>query len=730
MVLALMFGGAVFGQGDGRPPFQAIPILGVTTTDEMVKTGDLANHAFRVNVVAGSGGGVSGTIGTLQGPTVAPAGAVDPSGFTASLSVSNTGALNVTCDNCSSSASTFAAPFPVFGGAIGFKDGGGMLASATVDNAGNQFVIASQSSSAWTVIATGTVTAHQGDTWTVQQGGSWTVNCSNCGGSSTTSYGATFPSAGVAIGVKDGSGVFASMVVDNASNLFVIASQSSSPWTVNATGTITAHQGDTWTVQSVQSGVWLVNATGTITAHQGDTWSVNCTNCSGASTTNFGSVFPSSGSAIGFRDGAGNFASATVDQSSNLFVIASQGQANANQPWFATGTISAHQADTWTVQAVQSGTWTVNATGTITAHQGDTWTVNCSNCSGTSTTNYAAAFPSAGLAIGFKDGAGRFASATVDNAGILLVTASQGTANQASPWYVRSGAAIGAAYPTSTVFPIGFKDGQGFLASATVDNTGTLTVIASQGAANSAQPWFATGTMNVHQQDTWTVQQGNAPWSINISQYGGTTVVNGGTSGLVGVGGPTASGSQASANPLRSGAVGRPTNKPTVTDGQVADLIVTGSSELWVRPDTSAATGTIAPGRVNMNGGMGRGGIATAVTVCDQFATVSLGWQAGNTQVITGIGSGQIHICSINLIVASATALSIFEGSGTLCNTNRTPIFGSTATFNGINLATNGGFTQGTGFGDIAVGQYTNSNICIGNSTSAGVTGGIKWTSY
>src|SRR4029077_14306631 len=126
-------------------------------------------------------------------------------------------------------------------------------------------------------------------------------------------------------------------------------------------------------------------------------------------------------------------------------------------------------------------------------------------------------------------------------------------------------------------------------------------------------------------------------------------------------------------------------------------------------------------------GGIGKNGVATAVTVCDQFATVSLGQQT-NVQVITGPATGQIHICSIMLIAASATAVSIFEGSGTLCNTNRTPIFGSTSTANGLNLATAGGFTMGSGVGDIANGQYTGTNVCIGNSTSAVVTGGIKWT--
>jgi hypothetical protein len=514
MTLAIMFGGAVFGQGgDPRPSAQTIPIMGIDTSGRFVLVGDLTNHALRVNVVAGSGSGVSGTIGQTFPTTVAPAGARDAGGFTASLTVTNAGRLNVTCDNCSSSAATFAAAFPANGGAIGFKDGGGMMASATVDNAGNIFVIASQSSSSWTVTATGTISAHQADTWTV-----------------------------------------------------------------------------------------------------------TCSNCSGASTTNFGAAFPASGSAVGFKDGAGRFASAVVDNASNLFVIASQGQANANQPWFATGTISAHQSDAWTVTAVPS-------------------------------TAFVATFPSVGYAVGFKDGVGRMASGTVDNA--------------------------------SNIF-----------------------VIASQGTANSGQAWF-----------------------VNLSQVNGTTTATAGVSGLLAVGGNTATGSQAAGNPVRVSGVVRFAT-PSYTDGQVQDFTLTTAGSLRTRDDASGATNTLAPGNVMVVGGWGKSATVTQVTACDNFATITMGWQSGNQQIITGAAGHQVRICSMLLITASATAISIIEGSGTLCNTNKSAIFGSAATINGLNLATNGGLTMGTGVGEIGRSQMTGNNVCIANSTSAVVSGGITWTRY
>src|SRR5207245_7548988 len=118
-----------------------------------------------------------------------------------------------------------------------------------------------------------------------------------------------------------------------------------------------------------------------------------------------------------------------------------------------------------------------------------------------------------------------------------------------------------------------------------------------------------------------------------------------------------------------------------------------------------------------------------AGSACDNYATVSL-TAAGNTQVITGTAGQSVRICSLVLVVASATAVSVIEGSGTLCNTNTTGLIGGAATGNGLNLASNGGLTMGTGLGEIAKVQQAGDNVCLGNSTAAVVAGGIKWTSY
>jgi hypothetical protein len=148
-----------------------------------------------------------------------------------------------------------------------------------------------------------------------------------------------------------------------------------------------------------------------------------------------------------------------------------------------------------------------------------------------------------------------------------------------------------------------------------------------------------------------------------------------------------------------------------------------------VRPDYSAATGSIAPSRVAVIGGYGQSANADPITACDNFATVSIS-SAGNTQIITGAAGQTVYICSINLVVSSATAVSMFEGAGSLCNTNKQGMYGGTATGTGWNLATNGGLTQGTGVGIIGKTGQTGQNVCIGNTTAAQISGGIMWTRW
>jgi hypothetical protein len=591
---ALMFGGAVFGQstgapgGDPRPDFQSLPIMGITPIDQFVKVGDITNHAFRVHIVANSvltsvnctncatsldaqnieqairdSLTTYGSIFPVYGVSVA---AIDPSGFTASLAVTNLGSLKVNCDNCTSTggtSSSFAAAMPTAGTAAGFRDSGGFMATASITNNNALLVEA-------LIPSTTNVAVRVGDA----ANNALRVNVvAGSGGGPSGTIGTAFPVTVAPAGFRDGAGRVASGVVDNASNLFVIASQSASAWTVIATGTISAHQADTWTV--------------------------TCTNCTGSTTSNFGSAFPAAGFA-NFKDGAGRMASATVDNASNLFVIASQGSSN----------------------------WTVTATGTITAHQGDTWTVGLSTGSNT----------------------------------IGAVTGPAATASQASGNPLRVGFVYRSVLPTLT-------DGQ--MTDAFVTSDGRL---------------------------------------------------------LVSPGGLAATGSQANGNPTRIGGVAQTTGR-ALTDGQLGDFSLTTTSDLRVRADTSAATGSIAPSRVQMMGGTGQSANPSRVIACDNFASVTLSSNV-TTLVISGSATQQVYICAMNFVVSSATAINLVEGVGSFCNTNVQGIFGGVSTASGWNLASNGGLTQGAGLGMIGKTANTGNNVCLQNSTSATVAGGISWTKF
>ena len=109
--------------------------------------------------------------------------------------------------------------------------------------------------------------------------------------------------------------------------------------------------------------------------------------------------------------------------------------------------------------------------------------------------------------------------------------------------------------------------------STTASQTGILI----QGAVTTAAPSYTTGQTSPLSLTTagfLRVDASGATSPVNLSQYGGNGVVNGGTAGLVGVGGGIASGGSNANNPVKIGGVFN-TTQPTVTSGQVVDIQTT-----------------------------------------------------------------------------------------------------------------------------------------------------------
>jgi hypothetical protein len=103
--------------------------------------------------------------------------------------------------------------------------------------------------------------------------------------------------------------------------------------------------------------------------------------------------------------------------------------------------------------------------------------------------------------------------------------------------------------------------------------------------------------------------------------------------------------------------------------------------------------------------------------------------QTGNTQLTTGTASKKIYICSIHVVVAAATNVALVEGTGTTCGTSTAGVggFGGATAATGWNFAANGGIALGNG--DAAVGAEGTAadNLCLFNSGSGQVSGGISY---
>jgi hypothetical protein len=103
--------------------------------------------------------------------------------------------------------------------------------------------------------------------------------------------------------------------------------------------------------------------------------------------------------------------------------------------------------------------------------------------------------------------------------------------------------------------------------------------------------------------------------------------------------------------------------------------------------------------------------------------------QTANTQLVAGTASKKIYICSIHVVVAVATNAALVEGTGSVCATGTAGVsgFGGATAATGWNFAANGGIALGNG--DAAVGAEGTSadNLCLFNSGSGQVSGGISY---
>ena len=123
-------------------------------------------------------------------------------------------------------------------------------------------------------------------------------------------------------------------------------------------------------------------------------------------------------------------------------------------------------------------------------------------------------------------------------------------------------------------------------------------------------------------------------------------------------------------------------------------------------------------------------GLLAGITVCDSFANIQ---QTAGAQIVTGVSGRRIYICSINLISATAQNVSVVAGTGTVCATTTVAVpglSGGATAATGWNLAANGGIAHGGGLGTIAKTTVNADNLCILQSSTGQVSGGLSYAIY
>jgi len=108
------------------------------------------------------------------------------------------------------------------------------------------------------------------------------------------------------------------------------------------------------------------------------------------------------------------------------------------------------------------------------------------------------------------------------------------------------------------------------------------------------------------------------------------------------------------------------------------------------------------------------------------YASIS---QTANTQLVAGTASKKLFVCSIHVVAAVAANVAVVEGTGSVCGTSTTGVsgFGGATAATGWNFAANGGIALGTGDSSLGAQGTSGDNLCVFNSGSGQVSGGISY---
>jgi len=146
-----------------------------------------------------------------------------------------------------------------------------------------------------------------------------------------------------------------------------------------------------------------------------------------------------------------------------------------------------------------------------------------------------------------------------------------------------------------------------------------------------------------------------------------------------------------------------------------------------LKPVLLAAQGQFATGQgFKITDGLNFLAIDPCKAQAKSYASIS---QTANAQLVAGTASKKIYVCSIHVVAAAATNVAVVEGTGSVCGTGTAGVsgFGGSTAATGWNFAANGGIALGNGDSSLGAEATSGDSLCIFNSGSGQVSGGISY---
>lgn len=114
-----------------------------------------------------------------------------------------------------------------------------------------------------------------------------------------------------------------------------------------------------------------------------------------------------------------------------------------------------------------------------------------------------------------------------------------------------------------------------------------------------------------------------------------------------------------------------------------------------------------------------------AIVTCENFQTINT---TASLLLLAGSAGKLFYICSFEIVVGAADNVALVEGTGAVCVTGTTGVFGGNTAATGWNLAANGQVSIGSGLGFIGKTATNGNSLCLLVSAAAQVSGGFSWT--